>query len=59
MNENMLVALLSNLARTTRFWNNLHQVRSKSQNQNIWNPDNLKDFESKKTKGPEHDIIKE
>jgi hypothetical protein len=51
-----LKKFISNIVRTTRFRNNLHQVRSKSQSQNICNPDNLKDFESKKTKGPEHDI---
>jgi hypothetical protein len=30
--------LISNLVRTTRFWNNLHQVRSSSKD---WNPNNL------------------
>ena len=33
---------------TTRFWNNLHQVRSKSKDRK---PNNL-NFESNKTKGP-------
>ena len=28
----MIVDLVSNLVHTTRFWNNLHQVRSKSKN---------------------------
>ena len=36
------------LVRTTRFWNNVHQVRSK---QKYLKPNNLKIFGSKKTKG--------
>ena len=38
---------------STRFWNNLHQVRSQSRN--VGKPNNLNVLESKKTKRPTND----
>ena len=40
--------------RTTCYWNNFYQVRSKSKK--IGKPNNYKVFESNKTKGPKQDI---
>ena len=40
---------ISNLARMTRFWNNLHQVRSNSKD---WKTNQFNIFESNETKGP-------
>ena len=40
------------LVHTTRFWNNLHHLRSRSK---IGEPNKLKFFGSKKTKGSKHD----
>jgi len=41
--------MISNLVRTTRFWNNIHRARSKPK---IGKPNNLKVIGSRKTKGP-------
>ena len=43
---------ISNVVRTARFWNNLHQVRSKSKN---WKVKQNKMLGSNKTKGPKQD----
>ena len=45
----MVKKQISNLVHTTRFWNNLHQVRSKSRLEIQIS------FESNKTKGPKQD----
>ena len=44
----MITTQISNLVRTMRFWNNLHQIGSKSK---VWKANNFTIFGSYKTKG--------